>query len=366
MTIKNTSVSLFVPSLSGGGAERVALNLAQGIAERGLKVDLVLQNAVGSFVSKVPSGVRVIDLKSPSILSKLLALMGYLRRERPTVLLSILDHINVATWAKFITKVPTIIIVGIHNNCSQDFRGIKGKLKPYLMGFSYPWADGIVAVSQGVAEDLSRLSGLPLKNIQVIYNPVVMPELFEKAKEPIDHPWFAPGEPPVILGVGRLVDQKDFSTLIRAFAIVREHHPSRLMILGEGEKRPQLEALVRELNLEGEVALPGFVENPYAFMAKASIFLLSSIYEGFGNVIVEAMAVGTPVVSTNCESGPAEILADGKYGALVPVGDVQALAEAILAMLNQPPNPALLQQRARDFSVDNIVGQYLEVFNKFC
>jgi glycosyltransferase involved in cell wall biosynthesis len=168
----------------------------------------------------------------------------------------------------------------------------------------------------------------------VIYNPVLTPELIKSTKEPLDHPWFAPGEPPVVLGAGRLVEQKDFPTLIRAFAQVRQVRPARLMILGSGREQKRLEALVRELNLEEDVALVGFVKNPSAYMAYSPVFVLSSAWEGFGNVIVEAMAVKTPVVSTDCQSGPAEILDNGKYGSLVPVGDTKAMAEAILSVLS--------------------------------
>lgn len=361
MNLKTTSVCLFLPSLTGGGAERAAVNLLEGFVERGLKVDLVLQNAVGTFLAKVPPEVRVIDLKSPGIVPKTLALMRYLRQEQPKVLLSLLDNVNSAGWAQRFTGVPTRVVVSVQNNLSQDFRGVKGKLKPYLVRFSFPWADEIVAVSQGVAEDLARISGLAKENIRVIYNPVVTPELFEKAKEPIDDPWFAPGEPPVLLGVGRLVLQKDFPTLIQAFALVRQRCRARLTILGEGEKRPQLEALVRELGLEAEVSLPGFVQNPYAYMARSAVFVLSSAWEGFGNVVAEAMAAGTSVVSTDCQSGPAEILEGGRYGKLVSVGDAAALAEAILATLSQPTDPEVLRQRSRAFSVDLVVDQYLEV-----
>jgi glycosyltransferase involved in cell wall biosynthesis len=213
------------------------------------------------------------------------------------------------------------------------------------------------------------MSGLHSKDIRVIYNPVVTPEVLKKAKEPVAHPWFAQGEPPVLLGVGRLVKQKDFATLVRAFALVRQRRPARLMILGDVDKReplikPQLEALVRELGLEGEVMLPGFVDNPHAYMAKAAVFVLSSIYEGFGNVVAEALAAGTPVVSTDCESGPAEILDNGKYGRLVLVGDAEALADAILATLNEPTDPEVLQERSRVFSIEKVIDQYLEVLSE--
>ena len=205
-----------------------------------------------------------------------------------------------------------------------------------------------------------RVAGLSRQQVCVICNPVVTPEIFSKAQEPVDHPWFAPGQPPVVLGAGRLTIQKDFPTLIRAFALVRAQRRARLMILGEGEERPKLEALVRELGLEEDMALPGFAGNLYAYMARAAVFVLSSRWEGFGNVLVEAMALGTPVVSTDCPSGPAEILERGKWGKLVPVGDIVALSAGVVAELD---NPSLsdVARRAQDFSLDRIVGQYLEL-----
>jgi glycosyltransferase involved in cell wall biosynthesis len=374
MTSKQTSVSLFIPNLDGGGAERVMLHLAEGFAKRGLKVDLVVARAEGAYLTKVPTEVRLIDLKSkaPVILFKTLALRRYLQQEQPLFLLSTLDILSSATWAQRLAGIPTRVVMCVQTNLSQQFQDRHGlimrKVRSYLVKRFYPWADAIVAASKGVAEDLAHMTNLPLTDIQVIYNPVVTSNFFEKVQEPIAHPWFAPGQPPVILGVGRLVKQKDFLTLVRAFALVRQRHPVRLMVLGDVDEReplikPQLEALVRELDLEGEVALPGFVENPYAYMAKAAVFVLSSIYEGFGNVVAEALATGTPVVSTDCESGPAEILEYGKYGKLVPVGDFNALADAISDTLSNPTDPEILRQRSQAFSVDRVVAQYLEVLN---
>ncbi|MFB2879957.1 glycosyltransferase [Floridanema aerugineum] len=366
MTNPNPSLSFFLPNLDGGGAERAMLHLATGTAKRGIKTDLILAQAEGEYLEKIPPEVRLINLnsRSPVIFWKTLNLRRYLQLEQPTFLLSALDILSAATWAKRLSVTPTKIIMCVQTNLSQQFRndsGIMSKIRPYLVKQWYPLADGIIAASQGVAEDVSQISGVPVNNIDVIYNPVVMPELFEKAKEPIDHPWFASGEPPVILGVGRLVPQKDFPTLIKAFAIVKQQISAKLMILGEGEKRLQLEALVRELGLENDVDMPGFKDNPYTYMAKAKLFVLSSAWEGFGNVVAEAMAVGTPVVSTDCPSGPAEILENGKYGKLVSVGDVNALANAILETLENPTNSQLLQERALDFTVDNVVDQYLKV-----
>ena len=371
---KNTDISLFVPNMDGGGAERVMLQLAQGLAQKGLKVDLVLAKAEGAYLSKVPPEVNLVDLKSksPVILFKTLALVDYLRQAQPKIILSALDIVSAATWAKRLAKVSTQVIMSVHTNLSYQFEDkpdlIAGKLRAALVRWFYPLADGIIAVSRGVADDVAHLAHLPPEQVKVIYNPVITADFWDKAASPVEHPWFAPGEPPVILGVGRLVRQKDFATLVRAFAIARQHIPARLVILGDVDKReptikPQLENLITELGVQEFVALPGFVDNPYAYMAKAKVFALSSIYEGFGNVIAEAMAAGTPVVSTNCKSGPAEILENGKYGKLSPVGDPQALAESIIATLEQPIEPELLRQRAKAFSVETVVDQYMEVLH---
>ncbi|HEY9852752.1 MAG TPA: glycosyltransferase [Leptolyngbyaceae cyanobacterium] len=366
--LENKTVSLFIPNMDGGGAEKVMLHLARGFTERGIKTDLVLAKAEGAYLSNIPDEVRVIDLnsKSPVILYKTLNLIRYLQQEQPKFLLSALDLVSASTLARNLARVPTKVVMTVQTHLSQQLRDQHqgmGKVRPHLIKWFYPWADKITATSEGVARDVSYLTGVPLKDISVIYNPVVTPELVQKAKEPLDHPWFAPGEPPVILGVGRLVYQKDFATLIKAFSLIKKQMPARLMILGEGMDREKLEDLVRELDLENEVALPGFVENPYAYMAKASVFVLSSVYEGFGNVVAEAMAVGTPVVSTDCESGPGEILENGKLGYLVPVGDFEALAYATIATLNNPVSSQVLKQRSQTFSIPRIVDRYLEVLN---
>ena len=232
---------------------------------------------------------------------------------------------------------------------------------PWLMKIFYPRADGVVAVSKGVADDLAVVIGLPRERITVIYNPVVTPELLQKAQEPIDHPWFHPGEPPVILGVGRLTKQKDFPTLIQAFALVRKERPARLIILGEGEDRYELEELIRKLGIASDVDMPGFVDNPYKYMAYSTVFVLSSAWEGLPTVLIEAMACGCPVVSTNCHSGPAEILENGKYGKLVAVGDAAGLAEAMVGTLDAPESLNVVR-RAQDFGVEQAVAGYLEIF----
>lgn len=332
-------IALFLRTLGGGGAERVLLNLASGFIEYGLDVDLVVSAGEGLDLWTIPDGVRVIDLKAPRLSASLPALIQYLKRERPDAIIPSLHYANeVALAAKYLSGVPTKVLIPEHNMLSRELKsheqGSRKHLIPLAVRWLYPLADAVVAVSNGVAADLEILTGLPRDRIHTIYNPVILPDLQKRAQQPLDHPWFKPGEPPVILGVGRLEPQKDFPTLIRAFAQVREVRPARLVILGWGPDRPKLESLIQELGIGADVDLPGFISNPISYMAKASVFALSSAWEGLPTVLIEAMAVGLPVVSTNCESGPDEILEHGKHGALVPVGDDKALAEAILKVLS--------------------------------
>lgn len=356
-------IALFLPNLTGGGAERMMVNLAGGLAEHAVPVDLVLANAVGPYLPDVSPKVNLIDLKAPRVLASLPKLVQYLRAYRPRAMLATLNHSSlIAIWATRFARSGTRIFIREANMMSRGGpKGLKGKVTPFLIQRSYPNADGIIAVSEGVADDVRAFIGLPENKVHTIYNPVVTPELRCKARESLDHPWFAPGEPPVILGVGRLTEQKDFPTLIRAFARVRQHQTARLMILGEGEEREALNALVGELGLHEDVALPGFVDNPFSFMARASVFVLSSAWEGLPGVLIQAMACGCPVVSTDCPSGPHEVLQGGAYGPLVPVGDHQALADAIRKVLMEKSDRTRLIQRASFFSPEVTVPQYLDV-----
>lgn len=235
-------------------------------------------------------------------------------------------------------------------------------MTPFVARVLFPYAEKIVAVSRGVAEDASTFLGLPRDRMNVIYNPVVRPELFDQAKLPIDHKWFQAGEAPVLIAIGRLTLPKDFPTLIRAFALVSSKRPARLLIFGEGEERPALESLVRDLNLEDSVMLPGFVDNPYAYLARARMFVLSSLYEGLPTALIEALALGKSIVSTDCRSGPREILNNGAYGRLVPVGNVEALADAIQDELEEGPRD-LPEDVCRMFTEESAVNKYLELMS---
>lgn len=354
-------MAIFLPSLRGGGAERVMLYLAQGFAEKGYELDLVLAKCEGSYLNEVPENINVVDLKAERVVTALPALVRYLRRAQPVALLSAMDHSNIiALWARKFAKVRVRAVVSVHTTFSLGAKNSnsRARLIPYIARWCYGWADGIVAVSQGAADDLSNTIGLPRERIRVIYNPVVVPGLFKQAMELVDHPWFLTSEPPVVLSVGRLTTAKDYPTLLQAFSLVIKERPARLVILGEGEARAELETMVQNLGLEHVVSLPGFAKNPYAYMSKARVFVLSSLWEGFGNVLVEAMACGTPVVSTDCPNGPAEILENGRWGQLVPTGDADALAAAIMVALDDS-NPIDVAHRAMDFTADQAVLGYL-------
>jgi glycosyltransferase involved in cell wall biosynthesis len=309
------------------------------------------------------------------VMPRLPGLVSYLRRERPDVLVSAKYRPNLcAVWARRLARVPTRLVLTERTSVSEQFPKSRPNAHhrsvPVLMHRYYPCADQIVTVSRDLADDLAAFAAIPRERILPIYNPVIDDRLHSAAAEAPDHPWFRGGEVPIVLGVGRLERRKGFDTLIRAFARVRRLRPLRLVILGGGKTakgeaadRAVLEALARDLGVEADVALPGFKLNPYAYMARASVFALPSHYEGLPGVLIQAMACGCAVVSTDCPTGPREILEGGRYGPLVPVGDDRAMAEAIAGVLDAPTPAAELRRRAGDFSVDAAVGNYLAMFD---
>lgn len=351
-------ISLFSPSLGGGGAERVLVNLARGMTDLGCAVDIVLAQAVGQHMSRTPKAATLIDLRANRTLNSLCALAAYMRRREPKAMVCFQDHATVvALWARTLARTSTPIVATVHSTWSQVLsRGtLKTKVLAQFARYAYSMVESIVAVSEGAADDLSRTLKLPRNRINVIYNPVISPEIFDKAKESLDHPWFAPGEPPVVLGIGRLAQEKDFPTLVRAFEQVRRHMPCRLMIFGEGEGLVPLQRIVESARLTSDVAFPGFVENPYKYLARSSLFVLSSRWEGLPTVLIEALALGVPVVSTDCESGPREILEGGRHGKLVKLGDTKALSAAMTKTLLSR-NPVFTG--AQRFEVNFVSQQY--------
>lgn len=363
MANSNQRLALFISSMHGGGAQRVMLNLAQGIAERGYDVDLVLARAEGPYLAQVSKSVRIVDLGAQRVLASLPGLVHYLRSEKPAVLLSAIHYVNiVALFAQHIARTSTRLVVSEHSVLSHTTQSSSSWRGRFIMQLSYfyHWANGIVAVSQEAGNNLARITGIPSDRIHVIYNPVVTPELQRKAQAPLSHPWFEPDSPPVLLAVGRLSKVKDFPTLIRAFALVREYRTMRLIILGDGEERPELEKLIKQLGLEKDVSLPGFIDNPYPYMTRASVFVLSSKHEALPTVLVEALYCGLPLVATNSPGGTREILRNGQYGQLVPVGDVMTLAQAITtALKNGIHHPHW--ESWRPFESNTVVDQYLRI-----
>ena len=362
-----TKIAFFLQDLFGGGAERVMLTLAGGFADRGYDVDLVLVRAEGQHLADVPPNVRIVTLGTRRTAYSIPRLARYLRRERPRALLSALVHVNIAAiLAARLSGGGPRLIVTEHNQATENAARARSptiRLAHRAIGWLYPLADEIVAVSSGVAESLTSYSGLDERRVSVIHNPVVTPALHDKALAAVTHPWFAPGpgQPPVILGAGRLTAQKDFANLLHAFAIVKQNRPARLIILGEGPDRAALRQLIDRLDLARDADMPGFDANPYAYMSRAAVFVLSSAWEGLPTVLIEAMACGTPVVATDCRSGPADILVGGRFGELVPVADPAALAAAILRTLEQPPSPPALRMRAGDFSIEHAVDRYADL-----
>lgn len=365
-------IAIFLPGLYGGGAERVMLNLAVGLAQKGVAIDMLLAEVVGPYLSEVPIGVTLVPLNKKRLkffrtISVLPALIKYLKETQPDALVSALHANIVALCAGLILGRRQKVIVSEHSTFSHQisqFPSIAKWLVRKITHWLYPKADFVIAVSNGVADDLADEARIDRASISVIYNPVVTPELKNKMKESLNHPWFLSENPPVIMSIGRLSAEKDFETLIRAFAKVRKQIRVRLMILGEGEDRPQLEMLVKQLNMEEDISLPGFVSNPYPFLAGAAVFVLSSKWEGLPTAMIEALYCGVPIVATNCRSGPQEILKGGVFGRLVPVGDVETMAHAMYETLNLPEKKKNLEESWRPFEFETVIKQYMRLVTR--
>jgi glycosyltransferase involved in cell wall biosynthesis len=344
------------------------VNIARGIAGEGFPVDFVVGSREQPFLDRFPPGVSIQVLGPTSQRQRVRFLLDYLPRRRPTIVLSAKTRDDrAALSAKRRSHGDTRYFLRPGTVMSERWRARgKNRLRRWWerrrLRALYRQADGVVAVSEGVAEDIAAITGLPEARIRVIRNPNLTPELENLAQEPLDHRWFAVGQPPVIMGIGGLRTQKDFPTLIRAFARVRERLPCRLMILGQGRQRDRLRRLADDLGLTDAVALPGFDPNPYRYLARASLFVLSSLWEGSPNVLTEALALGTPVVATDCRSGPREITRGGVFGALVPVGDVDALAAAMEATLRNPLPPHVLKEAVLEYRMDVSARRYLAAF----
>jgi len=361
MTRRNR-VSFVLQEAEDGGVDRCFLNLARGFIQRGVEADLLVRNLPKTLLALTDPAVNLIRL-GPSTRQLTPLLRALTEHRKPAALMAAKDsdaRLALALGRRL--KVPAVLVASLDHSGQLDGRNA-GRLRRWLrfreLRRLYGQADHIICVSQGVAEDMAHILGGACPPISILPNPVITPEFENLAAQPLDHPWFARGEPPVILGVGRLSLIKNFPLLVRAFARVHPDTGTRLVILGEGKQRTELLRLGEQLGVGAWMDLPGHVANPYPYMARSALFVLSSLWEGFGNVLVEALACGTPVVATDCRSGPAQILESGRFGALVPVNDPQALADAIVNTLNNRLPADFLKQAATPYTLNNSVEAYL-------
>lgn len=337
-------LALFLPDLQAGGGERITLTLGQALADLGLEVDLVVASGRGPLRDEVPPEIDLVDLEQERVRSSLPALARYLRLRAPGWIMPTVDHANVigalaARTARCDTRVvlrPSTMLA----QCQLERTHPIPPLSTVLSRQAYRAADALVACSHGMADDLAAYCGVPRERIDVIPNASLGPDLRPLARRPLDHPWFGAGNPPVVLGVGRMDEPKDFPLLLEAFALARRHRALRLVIVGDGPQRDRVAARAEELGVADDVALLGFDPNPYRYMARADVFVLASQCEGLPGVLIEALACGAPSVATDCPTGPREILEDGRLGVLTPVGDAAALADGIVSALDRPRLPA--------------------------
>lgn len=363
---KTGPVAFFLPFLGGGGAERAVLEIVRQLIRRGIAVDLIVTRSGGEFWNSVPSEVRLVNLKSWKTLTCLPKLVRYLKHRRPVVLISTLaigNIVSLFTKKYFIRNLK--LIVRHENTFSMQYKYSRLRIRLRILKWLFPVADSIATVSKDSAEDLKNSVPRSVNLVTYVPNPVVNSALFEKARSPLKHPWLKDSkEVPIIMACGRLVPQKDYSILLKAFAEFRQSRIARLMILGDGPEKLQLINLAQDLGIQEDVEFSGFQSNPFSYISRAQVFVLSPHTEGLPTVLIEALACGTPVVSTNCPSGPREILENGRWGTLVPVGDWKALARAIEEALDHPPDPTKLIARALQYSSTASINRHFKLLGQ--
>lgn len=364
--LQNVKIGLITGTLNSGGAERMMVNLAKGFVKKNHEVTFFLVNKTGAFLKELPDAVTVVDLKARfGVKSSLLSIRKQVKNHRPDVLISTQPHINacVNLTLKTVRRKPVVILREANTpeiNFQQSSFLYK---KSYQAGYS--GADHYVAVSEGVRDNMIDYYNLLPEMVTTIYNPVIDDTFNQKFKEPVTHPWLLDREIPVIISMGRMVPQKDHLTLVKAFAEMRNRIQARLIIVGNKEQDREyvnkVISFIDGLGLSGDIDLPGFIANPFPMLREASLFVLSSEYEGLPGSLIQALACGCPVVSTDCPSGPSEILEMGKYGSLVPVGDYHQLSQKMLDALQKEHDPVFLNKRANEFSMDRATDGYLQV-----
>ncbi|MDB5266116.1 MAG: hypothetical protein JWM39_829 [Parcubacteria group bacterium] len=373
-------IALCISAFHAGGGERVMITVANELAARGHSIDLLVLKSVGPYASHVTSSVRVIPLDASRMLFSLPKLVSYLKDQKPNSLMALDEYSHLLSLAaRYISKSDTRIVLRVGNMFTEVFKryeGIKGRTLEFLIRRWYRYADGIIAVSQGVKDDIVALTHIASEHVTVIYHPKDIVRIQALAEEPVDFAWIANKTVPVFIASGRLNAQKNFPLLLRAFARVQNDMPSRLIILGAGREEEALRNIVRELRIENEVSFSGYIDNPYAWLAKGTVFVSTSLWEGMPNALIEAMICGLPVISSDCASGPREVLApdtdyrarrtagweEAEYGILTAVNDEQALVEAMQKLGSDEILRATYAkkgiERGRDFSMETILPAY--------
>lgn len=354
---------ILMHSFGDGGVERMVVNTACGLAARGVEVRFFAGNERGSYLDQLDTEIDLNVLPRPRR-ERLERLVTYLQQDTPDALLvAKAPDARLALRARSLARCSIPVVMRPGTTISERVRGPAGQWKLARLKRLYRRADAIVANSAGVRDDIASVTGLPAERIHLVRNPVITPDLERLAMQAIDHPWFTRHETPVIVGAGGLRRQKDFATLIRAFALLRRERSARLLILGRGRQEKRLRELAGELGVATDVHLAGFIDNPYPYLALSDLFALSSRWEGSPNVLTEALALGTPVVATDCRSGPREILQGGRHGPLVPVGDPESMAEAMARMLDSPTDPAQLKGAAAEYTLEQNAEHYHRILS---
>lgn len=364
--IGEPQLSVFIPSFGEGGVDRMLVNIASGIARQGGRVDFITTHDA-PYLGELDPRVRRIRFRATDDSGLATELERYVLAHTPQVLMSAKgrdDRIAIrvrqrqpACRTRFVIRVGTAVAGRSRAKVWLPWQRRRARLR---LAALIAGADGILANGQAVADELAREAGYPRERIAIVPNPTVTERLYRLAGEPTGHPWLDAPAVPVILGIGGLRQQKDFSTLIRAFARVRSERECRLVILGDGRQRRRLRRLAQRLRVQQDVDLAGFTPNPYAYLARSSLFVLSSLWEGLPNVLIEALAVGTPVVATDAPGAAAEILEGGRYGPLVPPRDHRAMAQAMTGVLDDPLPAAYLRQAAQRYTLDTATRAYLQ------
>jgi glycosyltransferase involved in cell wall biosynthesis len=362
--MKNKKILLFIRALHGGGAQRAMVRYANALTDRGYDTTVLVLNDKGEFNKELNANVNLIVLKANRIITAIPSITKQLKLIDPDVIMVTEPACNIAVIiARLFSGIQTRLLIreGLFPSvaCKESpylQTRISYRLAPYL----YKKADVIVGIASELADDLSTFLKVPRDEITLIpINPVVTPKLYELAEQSTNHEWLNNKYCPVFLGVGRLEAQKDFKTLIKAFCLVRKKIKCKLIIIGNGNLHDELTSQIQETDYSKDIDLAGFNVNPFSFMAKADVLVLSSRYEGLPNTLIEALACGVPSVSTDCKSGPRDILNSGEFGPLVPVGDEFQMSDAMLDTLNNPIDKDILIARGAEYTLDKSIDAYL-------